>query len=243
MFWLAASVGAAFAIGGILKGATGAGAPLVAVPLLTLLMGAEYAVTVMAVGNLVLNTIQSWACRRDLLPLRFNLRFFGMGALGILAGTWVLVALDDRVLSVVVACGALAYVALRLARPGLGLSYDRAERIAPVAGLAAGTLQGASGISAPVTLSFLNAMRLPRPAFVASVAGFFGTTAIAQVPALWAAGLLSPDRALAGLGAAVAILAFMPLGAWLGRRVRPVTFDRIILALLAIIALRILLGG
>ncbi|MCC6006105.1 MAG: sulfite exporter TauE/SafE family protein [Rhodobacteraceae bacterium] len=243
MIWIAASVGIAFAIGGILKGATGAGAPLVAVPLLTLLLGPEYAITVMAVANLALNTVQAWACRRALLPARFSAVFFGTGMVGIVAGTWVLVALDDRMLSVVVACGALAYVALRLARPGLGLAMETAVRLAPVAGLAAGTLQGASGISAPITLSFLNGMQLPRAAFVATVAGFFGVTAIAQVPALWAAGLLSPDRGLAGLGAAAAILAFMPLGAFLGRRIPPVAFDRIILALLAIIAVRILVGG
>ena len=53
-------VGLAFAMGGILKGATGVGAPLIAVPVMTSFVDIRFAVAVFVVPNLVTNLIQSW---------------------------------------------------------------------------------------------------------------------------------------------------------------------------------------
>ena len=48
----------AFALGGIVKGATGAGSPIVAIPVLTIFFDAKLAVAVMAVPNLFSNIYQ-----------------------------------------------------------------------------------------------------------------------------------------------------------------------------------------
>ena len=64
-------VGLAFAIGGILKGATGVGAPLIAVPVMTSFVDIRFAVAVFVVPNLVINLIQSIIYRRALTNARF----------------------------------------------------------------------------------------------------------------------------------------------------------------------------
>ena len=51
-------VGLAFALGGILKGATGIGAPLVAVPLMTSFYDVRFAVAVFVLPNLITNLLQ-----------------------------------------------------------------------------------------------------------------------------------------------------------------------------------------
>ena len=46
-------VGLAFAIGGVIKGATGAGAPLIAVPVMTSFFDIRFAVAVFVLPNLI----------------------------------------------------------------------------------------------------------------------------------------------------------------------------------------------
>ena len=52
----------AFALGGIVKGATGAGSPIIAIPVLTIFFDAKLAVAVMAVPNLFSNIYQIKQC-------------------------------------------------------------------------------------------------------------------------------------------------------------------------------------
>ena len=47
-------------LGGVLKGATGAGSPIVAVPILSLLYSVPFAVSVFVLPNLLSNLFQSW---------------------------------------------------------------------------------------------------------------------------------------------------------------------------------------
>ena len=70
------------ALGGLLKGATGAGAPIIAVPLIAIYFDVQTAVTVFAVPNLAANVWQAWSCRADRLPRAFMVMFAGGGAVG-----------------------------------------------------------------------------------------------------------------------------------------------------------------
>ena len=108
------------------------------------------------------------------------------------------------------------------------------------ASAAAGILQGAAGISAPIAVSFLNAMRLERPVFIATISMFFAAMSVVQIPALMWAGLLSPEVVLLAAAALIPIFLAMPVGAWLARHLSAAQFDRAILVLLAVLALRLL---
>ena len=63
---------------------------------------------------------------------------------------------------------------------------------------------------------------------------------IIQGPTLAGLGLLSWTILLHGMAALALMLGFMPVGAWLARRVRRETFDKLILVLLGAIAAKIL---
>jgi hypothetical protein len=107
-------------------------------------------------------------------------------------------------------------------------------------GFAAGLLQGSSGISAPITLTFLNAMRLPRTTFIATVSTFFLIQTAMQLPALAFVGLLTCERLLISLAAFGVLALFMPVGEWLGGKLSPAIFDKVILSLLALLAAKML---
>ena len=231
----------AFALGGILKGATGAGAPIIAIPLMALYYNVPIAVAVFVVPNLVGNSLQIWKYRSQTLSPKFLVRFAGAAVLGSGIGTLMLAYLPSGILKFAVASAMVFYIAFRISRPDWKLQYSKAFQIAVPVGFVAGVLQGASGISAPVSITFLNAMRLERPLFISTVSIFFLSMLLVQVPLLTGLGYLTTERLVIGCAATAILLIFMPVGAYLSKLISKEAFDRTILILLTLLAVRLFL--
>lgn len=234
-----ALVFAALGAGGLLKGATGAGAPIVAVPVMAAVFDVRVAVVLMVAPNVVTNLWQFFHYRRHSLPGRFPALLAGSAAAGTVTGTFLLARLPAEGLALMMSVVLAGYVILRVARPGFRVPFETARRVVVPVALVGGVLQGAAGMSAPVSLSFLNAMRLERPVFIATVSAFFVAMSLVQVPAMLAFGLLTPALAGASLLALIPVLMFMPAGAWLGRRISAVTFDRVVLTVLVVLSIEL----
>lgn len=228
-----------FALGGLLKGATGAGAPIIAIPLMAIFYDVPFAVAMFIVPTIVSNVWQVWVHRARLLPAAFLLRFVGAGALGSGVGTLMLAWLSSDGLKLIVAVAVLAYIVFRVLKPNWQLAYERAFAVSGIAGGLAGVLQGATGVSAPLSISFLNAMKLEREVFMATISAFFLAIAVVQTPMLIDLGFMTVERFWLSCLALVPLAAFMPVGSWLAKKLPSQTFDRIILALLAILACRL----
>lgn len=227
------------ALGGMVKGATGAGAPVLAVPAMAMLYDVKLAVVIMMVPNLLTNIWQWWQYRDSLLETRFVVLFAAAGAIGTVIGTWLLATLPQEFLSLTLAAVVFVYVIFRFLRPGWVLSRTAALKLSAPVGVIAGALQGASGISAPVSLSFLNAMRLERPAFIATVSVFFLMMTVTQIPALMALGIMTPILLGVSALALIPILAMMPVGARLAERFSRDVFDRVMLVMLFLLAVKL----
>lgn len=235
---------AALAAGAIVKGATGLGLPLIALPLLTAAVGLQKAIGILIIPLILTNAYQVWAYRgmvRD-TGLRFLSGFLAGGAVGIGLGTWALGALPARLLEMGLGLMLFAYVGLRIAKPDFSLAQGLARRVGAGVGLAAGTLQGATGIAAPIGVTFIHALRLERRATVFAVSVMFLGFSATQYGALIVSGIYRADWIWLGLFACVPILLFMPLGDWLGRRAGPRLFDRLILVFLLVVGTTMLLG-
>lgn len=230
----------AILLGGVMKGAIGAGAPIIAAPALTMLFNVQTAVATLVVPNLLSNVWQAWRYRKEAMPRRFLILFAGGGMLGVAFGTLLLAVLPQEALSLMVAGAVLAYITLRLVRPGWTLKRERANQLSGAAGIAGGFLQGATGISAPASITFLNAMKLPREAFIGTISIFFVSMTAMQIPALWSVGLLSLELLTYGFAALALVFLAMPLGNWLGKRASPKVFDMVMLVTLGAIAVKIL---
>jgi uncharacterized membrane protein YfcA len=76
--------------------------------------------------------------------------------------------------------------------------------------------------------------------FIATISLFFAVMSIAQIPTLWSLGLLDPERIMQGFAAFLVLFLGMPVGERLASRVSAKTFDRAMLALLAVISLRLI---
>lgn len=242
MEWTGIVLGAlALALGGVLKGATGAGAPLLAVPILAMLYDVPLAVAIFTLPNLFSNIWQGWRFREHQVAPALTWGFALAGAAGAGVGSAMLVSLPSDLLLLGVAGAVFLYIAFRLAHPGWVLDLAVATRLAAPVGFAGGLLQGAAGVSAPISITFLHAMRIERLAFIATISVFFVAMAVTQIPLLAVWGVLTPQRALLSAAALLPLVAGMPLGAMLARRFSKEFFDRLILVLLALIAARLVL--
>jgi uncharacterized membrane protein YfcA len=239
MIWAIISL----ALGGILKGATGAGTPVLAVPVMAMFFGVDVAIVTMLIPNLVNNFWQGWQFRESLMPRRFMVVFNIAGMVGVVIGTWLLVSLSPKILLLMVAFGVFSFIAFRLARPGWQVPERLHQMLAAPVGVLSGILQGAAGVSAPVSITFLNAMRLTRPVFIGTISWFFAWMTVAQLPALALSGVLTWERLGYSLGALALISAFMPLGGKIGKRVSRETFDKALLTLLFLISVKIVVDA
>lgn len=230
----------AFALGGILKGATGAGAPVVTIPVIAAFYDVRIAVIIMVVPNLLTNIGQLYQFRKTILPSFFTVSFALGGGIGAFIGTILLANLSIKILTLSVAFIVIIYILLKLIVPSWKLIYEKAAKLVFIMGTAGGVLQGAAGLSAPISITFLNAMKLERNQFIPTISVYFGVMSIFQMPTLYYYDFLNFEIIVASLISTVVLLSFMPLGSWVAKSVSKENFDKITLILLAFIALRII---
>lgn len=230
----------AFALGGILKGATGAGAPIVTIPVIAAFYDVRVAVIIMVIPNFLTNIGQIYQFRKTILPSFFTVSFAVGGGIGAFVGTILLAKLSIKILTLSVAFIVIIYIFLKLIVPSWKLMYEKATKLVFILGVAGGVLQGTAGLSAPISITFLNAMKLERNQFIPTISVYFGVMSIFQMPTLYYYDFLNFEIIIASLISTIVLLCFMPIGSWIAKSVSKENFDKITLILLAFIAVRII---
>lgn len=233
----------ASALGATVKSVTGLGYPLLAVPLIALAIGVEDAVVVVAVPNLAANVYLCWESRDARGDTRDLGRLIGFGMAGAVVGTLLLVRVPEEWLLIGLALTIGVFILNFLRRPELRMDRSVARRWSPVAGAAAGLMQGAVGVSGPVVATWLHGYRLPVRAYIHSVTIIFGTTGAVQLAILLAQGQMTVDRAVGAGVASVAVAVCLPLGIRLRGRLAGPTFDWVLLAVLSASAVSLVIDA
>ena len=230
----------AFSLGGILKGATGAGAPIITIPVIAAFYDVRIAVIIMVVPNLLTNIGQLYQFRKTILPKFFTLSFALGGGIGAFLGTILLVNLSIKILTLSVAFIVIIYILLKLIVPSWKLTYKKAEKLVFLMGTGGGVLQGTAGLSAPISITFLNSMKLERNQFIPTISVYFGVMSIFQMPTLYYYDFLNLEIIIVSFISTLVLLLFMPFGSWIAKSVSKESFDKITLILLGFIAFRII---
>ena len=230
----------AFALGGILKGATGAGAPIVTIPVMAAFYDVRIAVIIMVIPNLLTNIGQLYQFRKTILPRFFTISFALGGGIGAFLGTILLVNLPIKILTLSVACIVIIYILLKLIVPSWKLNYIKAKKLVFLMGAGGGILQGSAGLSAPISITFLNSMKLERNQFIPTISVYFGVMSIFQMPTLYYYDFLNLEIIIMSCISTIVLMAFMPFGSWIAKSVSKDSFDKITLILLGFIAIRII---
>ena len=234
------SILVAFSLGGILKGATGAGAPIITIPVIAAFYDVRIAVIIMVIPNLLTNIGQLYQFRKTILPKFFTLSFAIGGGIGAFLGTILLANLSIKILTLSVAFIVIVYILLKLIVPSWKLTYEKAKKLVFLMGGFGGVLQGTAGLSAPISITFLNSMKLERNQFIPTISVYFGVMSIFQMPTLYYYNFLNLEIVLVSCISTLVLLSFMPIGSWIAKSVSKESFDKITLILLGFIAFRII---
>jgi len=230
--------------GALAKGATGMGLPLIAIPVMAPAIGLPHAMSIMVIPILVTNAWQIWTLRaeRHRAELRFLTPMLLIASIGVVIGTWFVASAPERLLTLTLGLLLLAYLVLRLTRPDFRVGPEAARRWALPAGLGAGLLHGATGISAPIGVTFIHAMRLDRSGYVFAISAMFMALTAVQLPSLLVSGVMQSEWLVQGVFALIPIVTLMPIGEWMARKLSRQAFDRVILAFIGLMGLKMALG-
>ena len=230
----------ALALGGLMKGMTGMGLPLIAVPVMAAVLGVEQAVLVMVIPSFVLNLVQVVTHRASRAAVPEVTRILIGGAVGAMIGATILYLASEHTLALGLAVWLIAYVIFRILHPTFALALPLRMRLSPWVGVSAGAMQAATGISAPIIVPYMDALRLESHAYVFAVCAPFGAFALAHCVLLIVGGIYTPALVGQSLLAVVPAVAFVPVGAWCRRFVTPTAFDWLVRATLLAIAAQLI---
>lgn len=198
------------------KGALGFGFPLIAVPVLSSLVGTREAVVAFTIPCLVSNLIIVRQGRRERMQ-PWVLWLMGGLAVGAVAGAELVTHVAPGVLALVVGLLSLAMVASGPFVGRLSAAAERVRRMAPLAGVAAGVLGGTTSIYSPVLAAYLQLLRIGRDRFAVLICTLFLLGGAFQIGTFAVSGLYGP------FALEVGVLSCAPMfaGIWSGMRLRP----------------------
>jgi uncharacterized membrane protein YfcA len=229
----------AFLFGGALKGIIGVGAPVVAIPILTIFFDIQTAVATMVIPNLITNLWQAFRYRQHINSKKFVSKFAISGAIGAGAGTALLISLSAAPLLLGLAGIIFIFLLFRILKAEWQLSSTATNFLVIPCGLTGGALQGAAGLSAPVSVTFLNAVKLERRNFIPIISIYFVFMSVVQIPILYTVRLLDTGIMIYSTLVLPIIFAGMLIGSYASKHINAKTFEKIILGTLLVMALRL----
>ena len=135
------TIAVALGIGGFVKGATGSGAPLVAVPIVAAFYDVTMGILMMVLPNIVMNAKQVWTYRANINPAQIAILMSVASIPGMLVGTRMLSSVSQDVLLTGLGLFLVAYLGLKLADPRFSISERVAVKSSVPVGFIGGIMQ------------------------------------------------------------------------------------------------------
>jgi uncharacterized protein len=224
---------AVFVLGGVVKGVTGVGLPLVLVPLTAQFVPVPVAVAMLTVPMVATNVAQAMEGGHTVAAIRGMVPILCCVVVGLLIGVHLLLSIDRRLLELILGISFLALASLLTAMPHVHIREETARWSGPLVGFAAGVLGGMSAMFGPPMIAYLVGRRTDPDSFVKQMAIFAFTASLTMLLALGGSGTMSWSDVGVSALAIVPIQAGMPFGRWLRRRTRPAWFRIAVLVVLA----------
>ncbi len=229
------AVAAALLLAAFVKGTSGMGFPMIATPMVALLLDIRTAVVILIIPNLLMDATQIF---RGSLSIEIFRRFKWLllwTILGVFLGTKVLVMLPAWILNLTLGLTILAFVGWSMLRVEFRISPRLEKILSPVVGIVGGFLNGMTNAAGPAPAIYLYSLRLPKVEFIKSIATIFIVTKLSQLAAVSTWNLFDRERLELSLGVTLFVLAGFYLGLKTQDRVNQQTFNRALLAILFVI--------
>ena len=238
--WLLVVVLTAITLGSLIKGMTGFGLPLIAVPAIASFTSVEEAVVLMILPVLGSNLWLVGSHRRFAHLLATHWPFILAGFIGGILGTFLLVAIDDRWLKLILAVWLALYLLQLVLGDALSFVFRAKGAASALVGLAAGTIQGASGVSAHIVAPYFQGRQVDPAAYAFLIAAAFLTFGSAQLLTALGNQLFDAERLTLGLLALIPTLIFTQIGIRCAGMISVSVFRKIILALFILMEIKLI---
>lgn len=228
-------VGASLLLAAFVKGATGLGFPLIATPMVALLLDIRIAVTILILPNLFMDTTQVF---RDGFPYAVLSRFksmIGVTIVGVFLGTMVLVMLPLWALNLALGIMVLVFVVSSLLKFDFTITPGHEKFLSPVFGFISGFLNGMTNAAGPTLAIYFYSLKLDKRFFVKSVATFFIITKATQLIAVSTWDLFNWSTMILSIQVLLLTLVGFFAGMFTQDRVNQKTFNRGLLVLLTLV--------
>ena len=229
-----AMLGMAFAA--FIKGAVGFGFPSVATPLLALFLDGKTAIGMLVLPNIAMDVIQSSRTPGFLSTLKRHWPLYLSIAVGTVFGTKLLASMSPNAFGLVLGITLLVFVAVNLSPLSPRVPPNLEGVLGPLVGLGAGVVGGVTNAGGFFFVIYFHALGLVKHDFVRSISIGFLVYKAAQFLAFLQFGLMTGLIFWFSLFGSVFAVATFSLGLKAQDRFDQATFNRAVLALLAVIA-------
>ncbi len=221
-------------VGGCLNGSGGIGFAKVVSVALALLVDARTTVILLSGMTPIVMALPVLRHRQQLPHARRLLPMFLTMPLGVLTGTYLLVALPAAAIALGLGLVTILSAAAAFWRGHVAIPPQWERVASPMMGVVAGAANSAVGVSGPPLAIYLLSLNIDRALFAFIVASMFMTMGILRLLTLLAWGEVSGSTALVSLALCVPALAGIRVGFWLQRRIDQRTFNRVVLGVLVV---------
>jgi uncharacterized membrane protein YfcA len=231
----------AFVFGGLCKGISGVGVPIIAVPVIASVTDITLAIILIAIPSVVPNFYQVWKFKAS-WTRPFSLTTLCIASVvGSGIGVLLLLKVDPEMLSKILGLIVISYCAIQRLQP-LNLSEQMTRALAAPMGFLAGLAGGTTGVSAPVIMMYMSAINLVRGSFIFGISVYFIAMGTGQFVWLGLAGLMTWELAAASALTLIPIALGMSLGQKIGEHVSQAQFEKVIQSILVVLGLKLLLN-
>ncbi len=233
-------ISVAIMAGGVVKGVTGIGLPVVTTAIASSFLPAQLVLGLISIPLVLTNSWQAIAAGDPLVPLR---RFWPL-ALSLCLAVWLSASyaavVDARVIYAVIGVSVLLYVISSLFGTGLTVPKQLEKWVSPAVGVAGGLMGGLSTIWGPPIIIYFLMLRLSKEQFVQTVGWIWLTGAVPLVAGYISNGILNPQVARVSAFACIPALIGLLMGQYIRKRIDEQRFQRIVIFCLILIAINLM---
>ncbi len=230
-------------VGGVVKGVTGFGLPIISLPLLITIFPVPIAVTMLAIPMFVSNIYLTVTQGKEHIELTRIYALLPGIVIGIFIGVWFLSSAEDGFLYWVLGGLVILFALTNLSGFRVTVSRTQERYLSPIVGSITGILSGIAVLGGPVIVPYMSTLGLSPNTFVGTIAFLYliltGTLAIA----LAIFGVMGQQEFLYSIASLAPVLFGLWIGAKIRNKVSPQVFANCVYAIILTMGIGLIWKG
>ena len=229
--------------GGMAKGISGVGLPIVTVSIIVTanLLEPREAIALLVIPILITNFWQAVRAGDLMTPMKRHVPLLAVFLIFLWLGSLMLASFDTKVLFVILGACVAVFAASSLWKPRAEPLTPRTERWAgPLAGFLGGLLGGLTTIWGPPLMMYLVLLKLSKDEWVRTVGLIWFSGAIPLTVFYWSNGVLNPSNVWLSAAACLPGMAGILMGEHIRKWIDEEAFRKVMLVLLFLIGLNLI---